>query len=233
VFNPPSPWENERGGLPWEIVDVTAPDGSTVALADITGKFTSTDSTNALGKTVSFSGTLYSDYAIGIKSDGSVVTSGPATERVKRVIVAIGSKSFVANNATEMKGVRDYINSFPNWRLSFELSVQGTTVTNTMSRLPLISAKNEGGMFWVTAEDTGDTKSYLIQESSNVGPTPDGTMPQWNSTGIMIKPGESKAVIGLTTWSQYFVRLYDPPTAPLVYDFGKHPSVPRVVDMSI
>lgn len=223
VFNPAGVWAGSRGGTVWWFVDATT-DGDNLSLADMTIILSSSDSDNVLRKTVSFTvGDAYSPFAPGIHADGSEVTSGPANQQVKRVIVAIGSPSFPVSNDSDVKAVGDYLNQFPNWRTTAMLSMRGTSTSASLSKgLPMLSAFRNpaNNHFIVKAEANGDTTTYNLQASTSLGK--DGV---WDKVGT-IRAGETLdlgEVKASTLFVQYMPRLQTqsvsklPP--PPVFDF--------------
>ena len=189
-------------GTVWWWLDVTADLGETLSLADVSGLFTSSDSGNVLGKVVSLEGTAYSPLAPGIRADGSEVTSGPANQQVKRVIVGIGSKSFPVSSSNDEQAVKDYLNQFPNWRMTGMVSAKGVTTTVVLQKAPpklMATMAGEGRLFMVSAEDNGDPMSYGIQSSLTLG-----SSEVWSSAGS-IKAGQT-LVLGQASGTARFVR---------------------------
>ncbi len=189
-------------GTVWWWVDATAGPEETITLADISGLFTSSDSRNVLGKVISLEGTTYTSLALGIKTDGSEVTSGPANQQVKRVIVGIGSKSFPVSSSDGEQAVRDYLNGFSGWQMTAMVTVGKTTVTASLLKTPpKLTARvvGEGRLLMVTAEDNGDPNSYGLQSSLTIG-----SSATWIAAGS-IKAGQT-LILGPASSTARFVR---------------------------
>jgi len=203
VFSTITPWNNERGGTVWWWVEVTANEGETVSLSDISMVLSSSDFNNILGKTVSYSGSniTYSVTSPGIKVDGSEITSGLANQQVKRVIVGIGSKSFPISSTANVLAVRDFINKFPNWRTTSMAIVKGITNTSILLKMPpSLRVVKAGDRFLVTAENNGDPIGYELQTSVILG-----SSGVWNSVGT-IWAGQTNDMGAIQDYSTLFVR---------------------------
>ena len=188
-------------GTVWWWLDVTADLGETLSLADVSGLFTSSDSGNVLGKVVSLEGTAYSPLAPGIRADGSEVTSGPANQQVKRVIVGIGSKSFPVSSSNDEQAVKDYLNQFPNWRMTAMVTAKETIVTVILSKAqPKLMAVVAGDRLMVSAEGNGDPVSYRVQSSPTLGPSA-----VWTAVGS-IKAGQTVDLGPTSSGTALFVR---------------------------
>ncbi len=183
VFSPPSPYNNERGGTVWWWIEVTAGTGETVSLADIAVTLNSSDSGNVLGKTVTFTGTFYSPTSPGILADGTEVTSGPASQQVKRVIVGVASVSFSVGTSGDVQAVRDFIGQ-ANWSTRTVVTAKGASSSLVLNRImPTLKVSNSGGRLLLSRENNGDPVSYEIQKSAALGASA-----VWSSAGI-ISPG--------------------------------------------
>lgn len=159
-------------GYVWLAVTLTARPGETVALADGSGNLKS-NPTNLLGKTISFAGANYSETAIGIKSDGSRITSGTASQRVNgKVIVLVGYKSFTVNSSSDEIEVRDWFYG-NDVSLTSTVSAGGSTATASLDNLPpiLTAVLSTNRSFQVFTIPNGDPRTYNIQSApSVVGP---------------------------------------------------------------
>lgn len=207
VFNPPPPFDKERGGTIWWWLDVEAAPGKTVSLAGIQGTLSSTDSNNLLGKSVNFSTNGYGVAAIGVMEDGSLINQGqPSQTQVKRVIVAIGSKSFPVTNQGEIATVDNYLAQFPNWSTSISVKVGSTTVVKTLTKgllpprlFPSITFVNQEKRFVLVAENNGTTQDFVLQSSTD--------LINWTNGGT-IRAGQTvSAPITSTSSQKAFFRL--------------------------
>ena len=154
-----------------------------------------------LGKVVSLEGTAYSPLAPGIRADGSEVTSGPANQQVKRVIVGIGSKSFPVSSSNDEQAVKDYLNQFPNWRMTAMVTAKETIVTVILSKAqPKLMAVVAGDRLMVSAEGNGDPVSYRVQSSPTLGPSA-----VWTAVGS-IKAGQTVDLGPTSSGTALFVR---------------------------
>ena len=199
-FTPVSPWDNERGGTIWCWEEIIAAPGQPIALSDVTGTITSSDSGNVLGKTYSFTSDSYSPTAIGINSDGSQVTSGPATQTVTgRVIFGVGYKSFPVGTSNDVVAVKNFIYQFNKWSTTNVVTVQGTSATLVLSTQPsILTASAVSGKFKITAAASDDPKSYALQSSTNL------TSGIWSPAGS-IQAGQT-IDLGPFIWPHFFVR---------------------------
>jgi hypothetical protein len=190
ALNPVAPWDGEYGNTRWDFYDVSAGEGL-VSMADLTIVMVSSDTGNFLGKTTSFVGTFYASTAIGIRADGTVVDSGPATQEVKRVIVPIAWKSFSINSDAQVTEVRNYVQAFPNWNLQSTASVKGVVTpiqVGTPGR-PKLTGIVESGKFFVVAESNGDTAEYNIELTDMF----EGPSTYWVTQGT-IRAGQKKEI---------------------------------------
>lgn len=194
-------WSDGLGGTIWWWLEVTAGEGETTSLVDVSGIISSPDPDNILGKTVTFVGTGYSPTAPGIRADGSEVTSGPANQQVKRLIVAIGSKSFPVTSTAEAQGVRDWIAQFPNWSTTLVVTAKGATASLTLKKgQPVLKAMRTGGKFIVTAANNGDLATYGLQTVTALG------NPSWWKPAGTIRAGQSVDLGLIDEYSALFVR---------------------------
>lgn len=130
VLNPPAPFNNERGQVTWLFVDVFSKDGTdSVSLADISVTASSLTDGNLLGGTVTFGNASYTSLAIGIKTDGTVITNGVSSQKCARVMVAVLTPTFIANTQGELGTVQNWVNSYskPSYVLKWVLQVAGVT----------------------------------------------------------------------------------------------------------
>lgn len=199
-FSPAAPWSNERGGTIWGWEEITASPGETIALADVSGVITSSDSGNIVGKTYSFGSVNYSTTALGINLDGSQITSGPANQQVTgRIIVGIGYKSFPVSTSSDVQGVKNWIYSFTKWGITNVVTAKGASATFVLTTIPPLTGFTAGGNFKVTAAPSDDPKSYALQSSTNL------------ATGVWIPAGTIQAGhtndFGSFILPQFFVRI--------------------------
>ena len=194
-------WGNGTGGTVWWWHIATGK----VSLGGIVVTLRSGDPGNILGKMVSFSGSSYSELAPGIRTNGSEITSGPASQEVEgRVIVGVGSKSFTVNSSADALEVRNWFFQFDKWSLSDEFSFGGKTETFVLRKTPPSVSSPQGGTgFIVIAENNGDPRSYGVQ----LAPTVDGP---WNSAGVSMKAGQQLNVAPYTDYPLRFARLVSP-----------------------
>ena len=177
VFNPTPPYQNARGGTVYWWIEATAAAGETVSLADVTVVLRSSDSGNILGKMVSFTGTSYAPTAPGIMADGTEVTSGPATQQVKRVIVGVASTSFSVSSAADVQAVRDFI-AQAAWSTTATITAKGSSSSLVLAKvMPTLSLTRMGNRFFLDASNNGDPISYEIRRSTN--------LVSWTSFGII------------------------------------------------
>ncbi|MDP3962522.1 MAG: hypothetical protein Q8Q03_01495 [bacterium] len=175
-FSPTAPWHNERGGTIWYWIDVEAATGKTISLVGIQATLSSIDPNNLLGKSVNFSTNGYGVATLGIMEDETLIQSGqPSSTQVKRVIVAIGSKSFPVKNMADIAIVDNYLAQFPSWGTTISVTAGSTTVSKTFLKgialprlIPTIAFVGRVKQFQVIAENTGSTNNFTLQSSTNL-----------------------------------------------------------------
>lgn len=188
-----------HGVVWWWIVVSAASSGETVSLADISVVLSSSDDNNTFDKTVSFSGTAYSSFAIGIRTDGTEITSGSANQQAHRVIVAVGSKSFPTSSSADEQAVRDWFYQFRTWSTTAVVTANGASASFTLMKSParLMSWITTGKLF-VSTENSLDPLSYGIQTSTNLSGL-------WTSAGT-IRAGQTNDLGLVTNQPSLFVR---------------------------
>ncbi len=169
------------GSTIWSFVELKARNvGETVSLSQITFISRSLDSANSLGKTNVFTSRDYSETAIGIRADGSVISSGPSSQECARVIVGIGWKSYVANTPAQVQEVIDYIAQFPNWGINPFVSAGSATFSKTLTLVdpttpaekPMLSIVDVSGVpNLVVGHSTDHTATYEVQSSATMNGT--------------------------------------------------------------
>lgn len=190
-------------GSVWWIEDVKDVD-DTVALSKLSAIIASNDKgsagTNILGESFSFGPTdIYSEGAINIRKDGTVIDSGSPSQLGARLIVAIGTAHFNATAAD----VHKYTDLFDPWTISFTATINGSTTTASISTtkiLPKLLALKVGADFIVKAENNGDSTSRPIQKAVALG----GPATDWTSAGT-IKAGQERN-LGPADGATLFVR---------------------------
>jgi hypothetical protein len=203
IFSPTAPWNNERGGTVWWWIEVTASEGETISLADVSVVLSSSDANNILGKTVSYSGPgiAYSPTSPGIQIDGSEIISGPANQQVKRVIVGAGSRSFSVNSSEGAQAVKNFLNQFANWRMISTVIAKGATNTCVLLRKPpVLRAMRLGNRFLVITESNGDPTNYELLQTSTLGVTA-----VWTYGGI-IRSGQTNDAGSIQDHPVSFIR---------------------------
>jgi len=170
-----------NGSTVWSFVELKARNaGETVSLSQITFVSRSLDPANSLGKTNTFGARDYTETAIGIRADGSVITSGPSSQECVRVIVGIGWKSYVANTPAQVQEVIDYIAQYPNWGINPFVSAGGATFSRTLTTVdpqaqaekPMLSVALVSGVpNLVVGHSANHTMTYEVQTSTTMNGT--------------------------------------------------------------
>lgn len=196
------------GAILW-VVDVTAISGETVSLTDVKAVLSSTDSGDLFGKIASFEGASYSPSAPGIRIDETEITSGPASQQAKRIIVGIWSKSFTVGSSRDEQSVRDWFFAFSNWSTIATVTAGGASVRAVLRKMPppLIVSLSSTNTIKVFAVNNGDTnRDYRVLTAPSVtGPWSDS-----DPEGLGIRAGVRGLDFGPATGSQGFFRLVTP-----------------------
>ncbi len=132
VFPPPAGFEGSTGTCLWMWLDIT---GDSLTLSSITGVSSSTD--GLLNGTHSFSN--FSSGVVGWDATGAMITNGSGSIPMKRIILGIKMKSFVASSQSVSNQIVTYINSFSNFETT--MSLQGLDGTNPWSVSRTLSTK--------------------------------------------------------------------------------------------
>ncbi len=173
-------------------------------------------------------GDAYASGAQGVRANGEVVTSGPANEQLKRVIVAVAFKSFTvgsvsSGNTLTPQQVRDYFAQFPGWKPKVSVLVKGVTKT---LELPLgvnppmlLASKTLDSMLRIVLQG-GDPKPYRLQKANTIG----GPWVNIAGDAGLISPGGHQDVAAFNSAPMLFVRLQPGVSAASV------PNTPGVMD---
>lgn len=173
LFGPAAPFSGEKGKVAATLFEIRSATGSNdVSLAMAQGSFQSSDG-NALGSSFYLTNTSYTPRAAGVMVDGSLVTSGAATNMVNRVLFIAYPKYFVANSAADLAAVKSWMLSYWPYRLTSIGYVSGNTATKSLASVceaPLMMAPNvllsKSGMLNLVGGETNAT--YIVYSSSSV-----------------------------------------------------------------
>lgn len=204
VFNPATPFHNERGStIWWWVVISSKTGGNTVSLDMINTSATSTDPQGTLRKETSLAGGSYSPIAIGIRADASIVDSGASSELVKKVVVGVGSKSYPVGNVADVTSVRDYMLQFGGFATTLEVTAGASTATKTLSLVaprPTLVAKVVGGVPTFELTNNRNPDSFQVQLADQItGP--------WVNHPTLLKAGDR---IQFPAGDVKFARYYTP-----------------------
>lgn len=186
VFNPPAPFNTQKGAFPYAAVDVVGKNGELVPFDQITAEWNSSDVGNLLKHKTSFVGRAHSPLAPGFDANGNIDTSSNADVPKARHIVLIGSSFFYISNASDIAEVRSIITG--GWTATLTVRVGGVTKSKTLTLVPPVTslrlvAKKVNGLITYTPEVPGH---YMVLKSPTVG----GTYTNW----MAIQPGSSVSV---------------------------------------
>jgi len=110
MLSPTAPFQNELGGpILWQLVEFVSTTGDDISLDMITVTSKSSDSGNVLGATLGFGGLAYTPRAVAIKSDGSMITSGPTSQTGRWILVLTRMKLFNGG------GTQGGLDAVKNW----------------------------------------------------------------------------------------------------------------------
>lgn len=159
----------------WQFIDLKSQSGNDDMSLDML-QFSSSSSDGVLGDSVAFTGASLTPRAITIRFDGTVIMSGPASQKGKRVLVLVSSKLF--NGGDTLAGlnqVRDWLARYSDYQLWYTAQITGDASTkssagiSTSGRVVMPTAVlNQSGMLAVINAEP--TRSYLIYASPNPAP---------------------------------------------------------------
>lgn len=176
VYSESATW---AGTIVWQVVDVrSSADDLSLDMIRMTSQ--SNNDGNSLGDALEFGGNSYTAQAIAIKSDGTVINSGSASQKGNRVIVLTQMKLF--NGGATQSGldeVRNWVNSFSEFKITYTATVgaySGTAVLSTLvaPRLTITPA----GMIGIQNLQSGRSYKIESRNSLSVGGS-------WSAVGII------------------------------------------------
>ena len=220
IFNPLAPYNLEYGSTKWTWIVVTAGPGETVSLADLSVTISSSPQGNILGKTVSFSATnTYAPLAPGYLADGTKITSGPASQQVKKLIVGVGFKSFAMTSPTSVQDAKTWWYAHSDFDATVVATAKGQTTTFVLDRAkPRLTGFVSSGRFMVRAEANGDPNTYAVQSSTD--------FQNWTMIES-IRAGQTNNVSAILSGQSLFVRYASqPPIQMAAFDGQAQANVP-------
>lgn len=194
----------QLGNIIWWWLKVTAAEGETISLADITGKLMSSDAGNSLGRNISFVGRSYAHLAFGIKADGTVVESGSSDQQVKTVVVGIGSQYFITSGPLDDLEIAGIL-ATPNWQMTLEVNCSGGTKSVSLGLTPPVTPTEFGIKF--TRLNNGQLK--IEPTVAGVYKLQVATVPSGPYTDVEIAPGSS-FIVPSTTGNKFYRLLRQP-----------------------
>ncbi len=168
---------NVHGQVIAILVDGISISGGDDLPLDSLGVTAASNDGNVLGASVGFTGMDYTATAPAIKADGSRITSGPTSQKAKRVLVIVYSKLFnVGGTQPGLDSVRNYVTEHFPYRLTFVGQVNGDLAT--MSRVILTTSSEQpiqptlmmsrSGVF--SAASYEDRSYRLLSSATIIGP---------------------------------------------------------------
>jgi hypothetical protein len=187
VFNPSTPFHNERGStIWWWVVISSKTGGNTVSLDMINASATSTDPQGTLRKETSFASGSYSPIAIGVRADASIVVSGASSQLVKKVVVGVGSVSYPVGTVADVTSVRNYMLQFGGFATTLNVTAGASTATKTLSLVaprPKLVAKVVNGVPGFELVNNRNPDSFQLQLADQItGP--------WVNHPTLVKAGD-------------------------------------------
>lgn len=193
-LNPKGVFSTQTGGpIVSFMIDASTTDrtdqSDTMSLDRLVLNAVSTDGDNLLGtkgKPVTFDGRTYSDTAIGIRSDGSLITTGPSSQLCRRVLVFAFSPLMNCGDTQEgLDLARNWVNQVGNdFNIDVTVNdlltgVSGRTAV-TIGNLPMVrmSIQRKSGVLTIglVGDDShvytllsGDSVSTITNETGVVG----------------------------------------------------------------
>jgi hypothetical protein len=215
MLNPSAPFNNELGGPSvWVVIDAQSMTGqNSVSLDSLQVTSVTSPDGNYLGVTTNFIGLSYSPRAIVIQADGTVITSGPASQKGKRVIVFSQNKVFSADTQSALNNVQSWVNFYSPYYLTYTVQVIGDNTTlssTTVSTAPIVFpspknldvaiVNNGDGTVSVSVPNASTNWFYQIWGSTSLGLP----MPSWVFSGIV--KGTNSIPITITPAGSMFYR---------------------------
>ena len=185
-----APFDVERGQVVIGLSQAeSVSGGNDISLSMISVTSGSSDPGNTLGDTLSFElGLDYTPLAIGIKADGSLVTSGSSTEKVARVIFLTQMKMFDGGDSlTGLNAVKNWIGLQGNFRVTYTIQFAGIPESKVSTAVSLSGFSNQRPTVTITPDGVtiknGEIgRSYMIQSAPSVtGP--------WQAIGTVSSGG--------------------------------------------
>lgn len=204
-LDPVAPFQNEKGGpVIWNLVIATSTSGQNDLSLDMI-RFTSrSNDGNVLGDTVTFDGMSYTPRAIAIRTDGSIIESGPTSQKGRQVYVLIFTKLFNGGNtATGLNEVKNWVGS--SYSIDYVAEVVGDQSSRStarvsvagigsLARYPKLSLARSDASVTIRLVDAEAGRSYRLMARPEVDRGPwtivaimDGT----NDTFVMPLTGRS------------------------------------------
>ena len=213
MLNPSAPFNNELGGPSvWIVIDAQSlTGGDTISLDSLQVTSASSSDGNYLGVTTTFTGLSYTPRAIAIQADGTVITSGPASQKGKRVIVFSQNKMFSADTQTALNNVQSWINYYNPYFLTYTVQVIGDNTTlssTTVSTAPLKIPSNLN--LSITPNGTGSELVSIPNAATNLwyqiwgSPSISLPMSSWTFSGVV--NGTNSIPITITSANSMFYR---------------------------
>jgi len=183
MLNPSYPFNEEMGTTVQQVVKATALSGDSISLAMLNLLSASSDENGILSDGIVFkNGDFYTSRAVGIKADGTKITSGAADQMCHEIVFVAQMKLF--NGGGTLPGQHDIYNyvSPRNMSVTYTARVLGdpnseTSATVSLTGTPpaqpphLNIANNGDGSVSIGVTDADQSHSYQIQASpSPLGP---------------------------------------------------------------
>jgi hypothetical protein len=173
----PSGFDGQIGPEAIGLVVATANSGQDVLSLDQVVVKTASNDGNHLGSTNTFAGFDYSTLAVGVKADGSWITTGPTDQKAAKVLVFVIPPRFNSGGtASGMGNVRDWVmNAWTpgvpdSFVLSFMAQIVGNDSTQTVTTLGTAGVTPSRPMISITADHKiivqGDPGTHYAVELS-------------------------------------------------------------------
>ncbi|MFA6554023.1 MAG: hypothetical protein WCS89_00775 [Candidatus Paceibacterota bacterium] len=190
-LNPASPFQNEKGQIVSQLVQAESVSGdNTISMSMLSVSCESSDGGNILGDQILFIPADYSSLAIGIRSDGTVITSGRSDQKVARIILITSMKLFNGGaNQAGLDQVENWVAGKGNFTITYSAQIigdAGSTAFAPVSILgysnvrPLVSINRQSGVISVTG---GENRYYSIMTTTDLNGS------SWQSAGSVYGNG--------------------------------------------
>lgn len=189
-LDPLAPFQNQKGHIISQLIQAESFGGDTISMSMLSVSSGSSDGNNVLGDQLLFVPADYSSLAIGIRSNGTMITSGPSTQKAARVIFLTTMKLFNGGGTQAgLNQVRDWVFNKGNFTIRYMVQIiddPGSTTFASVSingysnARPTIGINRQTGVIFLTGSED---RYYLIMTTTDLSGS------SWQSIGSIYGNG--------------------------------------------